>query len=359
MALAPQPTGTRVPERDQVTGEIIWRPLAGAAMITVFVTMMMIAVEYLSVLTRGTFQTALIGSRWTQYAAAVLLGAIPGCLGAFTVVALYTHRIVPLGAVVGAMIATSGDEAFVMFSLFPATALWVSLGLVVVGLVVGPLVDLFSRAEYAGEPCLELEVHEEEACQCFPGKAIIGQWLCPSQKRLVLVGLIAAYLTALTMGILGPSEWNWVRVTLLLAGVFGAFVVATVPDHFLDDHLWRHVVLRHVPRLLIWTFGALVAVAMFSRLVNIDQLVYDNLWVVLVLAVFVGIIPESGPHLVFVALFSEGVIPLSVLAASSIVQDGHGMLPLLAESRRDFARIKVANMLAGLTVGFLLLRLGL
>ena len=36
-------------------------------------------------------------------------------------------------------------------------------------------------------------------------------------------------------------RWNWVRVTLLLVGAFGLFVVSTVPDHFLGEHLWRHV----------------------------------------------------------------------------------------------------------------------
>ena len=36
--------------------------LTQAVMITVFVTIMMIAVEYLNVLTRGTFETALRGA---------------------------------------------------------------------------------------------------------------------------------------------------------------------------------------------------------------------------------------------------------------------------------------------------------
>ena len=339
--------------------EIIWAPLTSSAMITVFVTMMMIAVEYVSVLSRGAFQRALVRSRWAQYSGAVLLGAIPGCLGAFTVVALYTHRVVPLGAVVGAMIATSGDEAFVMFSLFPATALWLGLGLIVLGLVVGPLVDLVGRDRFAGEPCPELVVHEEETCCCFPGRAVVEQWLRPGTARLVLSGAIVVYLIALTSGILGPSGWGWLRVTLLVVGLFGGFVVATVPDHFLNDHLWRHVVVRHVPRLLAWTFGALVLIAIFNRVIDVDQVVQNNLWVILALAALLGIIPQSGPHLIFVALFAEGVIPFSALVASSIVQDGHGMLPLLAESRRDFVRVKIVNLLAGLAIGSLLLRLGL
>ena len=73
--------------------------------------------------------------------------------------------------------------------------------------------------------------------------------------------------------------------------------------------------------------------------------------VVLVIACLVGVIPESGPHLVFVTLFAQGLIPLSVLLANSIVQDGHGMLPLLAHSRRAFLVVKAINILIAMLVG--------
>jgi len=75
----------------------------------------------------------------------------------------------------------------------------------------------------------------------------------------------------------------------------------------------------------------------------------------MILAMLIGIIPESGPHLIFVTLFSQGAIPFSVLLASSIVQDGHGMLPLLAESRKHFIYVKLINIGVGTIIGFLAL----
>jgi len=84
--------------------------LTHALMITGFVFLMMLVIEYVNVLTRGAWQEGLRGNRWQQYLLASLLGATPGCLGAFTVISLYSHRVVSLGAVVAAMIATSGDE---------------------------------------------------------------------------------------------------------------------------------------------------------------------------------------------------------------------------------------------------------
>ena len=68
---------------------------------------------------------------------------------------------------------------------------------------------------------------------------------------------------------------------------------------------------------------------------------------------------RSGPHLLFVTMFSQGLLPFSILLANSIVQDGHGMLPLLAESRKDFIKVKAINMLVAFIAGSFFLIFGL
>ncbi len=92
----------------------------------------------------------------------------------------------------------------------------------------------------------------------------------------------------------------------------------------------------------------------FSLLMNyldIQIWLSENLLMVLIVAVLVGIIPESGPHLIFVTLFAQGTIPISILLASSVAQDGHGMLPLLAESKKGFLAIKFVNVIVALLTG--------
>ena len=58
-------------------------------------------------------------------------------------VAMYSHRSLSLGAVVVAMIATSGDESFVMFAMIPKTALLLTSILFVLGVLSGALADKF------------------------------------------------------------------------------------------------------------------------------------------------------------------------------------------------------------------------
>jgi hypothetical protein len=297
-------------------------------------------------------------SRWKQYLLAVALGATPGCVGAFAVVALFTHRMVSPGALVACMIATSGDEAFVMLALFPKTALALTVGLAVFGWAVGALTDSI-LGPFAGDRADHgFALHELEDCRCFARGEIIDQLRRPSLARGALTLALAALLTSVVSGSIGPESWNWLRVTLTVMGCFVLFIVLTVPEHFLDKHLWHHTVLQHVPRIFLWTTGALLLVAGLERFVPDDALLGLGRWWALLAASLLGIVPESGPHLMVVALFDRGLVPLSVLVAGSVVQDGHGMLPLLAESRSDFLKVKGINLVAGLVVGAVLMALG-
>jgi hypothetical protein len=56
-------------------------------------------------------------------------------------VSFYLHGLISFGAIVAGMIATSGDEAFVMFAVFPKEAMLLTVILFAVGIVSGWLVD--------------------------------------------------------------------------------------------------------------------------------------------------------------------------------------------------------------------------
>jgi hypothetical protein len=159
------------------------------------------------------------------------------------------------------------------------------------------------------------------------------------------------FLFGILSGKLGPSTWSWIRITLFLVSGAALFIVSTVPEHFLEEHLWEHIAKIHIPRIFLWTFGALFLMHILIDQLHLEGWMQQNQLIVLAVACLVGLIPESGPHLIFLTLFSQNAIPLSILLASSVVQDGHGMLPMLAESRPDFFKIKGINLFVGLCVG--------
>ncbi|MBN2342166.1 MAG: arsenic efflux protein [Deltaproteobacteria bacterium] len=383
---------------------LVWDVFQNTVVITAFVAMMMVAIEYLNVITRGNVVDRMLNRRSKGYVIGVLLGMTPGCLGAFAMVSLYAHKRVSIGAIVATMVATSGDEAFVMLGLFPKTAVLMFVGLALLGMGAGWVTDklVFKHHESNRQLDCAFETHAGHEVEKFEWRTFVNNWRSPSATRSILtvsIGLCIALMVAFKMGWFvpvndhtghvqkseshelnhsshhehegdkhpdetssmhdhnhGTGGWTWYTLVGLL--LFGIFVVATVSEHFLEEHLWGHVLKVHVPRMFLWTLGALAFIVVLDQFVDVANLVQRNLWLVLLVAVAVGFIPESGPHLVFVSLFASGAIPLSILVASSIVQDGHGMVPLLAHSRKDFFLVKLMNGLIGIVVGSAMLIIG-
>jgi hypothetical protein len=327
-----------------------------AVMISGFVFVMMLILEYLNVLTSGVWRGVLASSRWGQYLIAALLGIVPGCLGAFAVVAMFSHGFISLGAVVAAMIATSGDEAFLMLAMIPSKALIITGILFVVGIIAGVITDLSlgNRKISITDKCCRFEVHEDyDRCCSFSATRTAGVWKNCSLARAVLALLLALIIIAVVSGQIGPREWNWIRITVLIASAGALFVVSTVTDHFLEEHLWQHIAKRHLPKIFLWALGTLFLISILNKYLDLDVSGSSGWgrWIFLAVACLAGLIPQSGPHLVFLTLYVSGTLPLSILLANSIVQDGHGMLPMLAESGKAFILIKAINLLVGLAVG--------
>ena len=324
-------------------------------LITGFVFVMMLVIEYINIQTKGLWHTHFLGNNWKQYIVAALLGVIPGCLGAFTAVSLFSHRLISFGAIVTAMIATSGDEAFVMFAIFPQKALLLTAVILGISIIAGyvtdriPFSDKF-MSRFSGS---NFPLHEEEQCNCFQRDRFWTNIINPSNYRVALMILVLSLIIAMATGLIAGKAEMWLKITLILAITFSLFIVISVPEHFLKEHLWDHIVKIHIPKIFLWTFGTLLAIHFLLHFIDVQSWVTDNLLMLLLLAIFIGIIPESGPHLIFVTLYAEGMIPFSILLASSISQDGHGSLPLLAESKRGFLYVKSVNMVVALVVGLM------
>jgi len=335
-------------------------PIIGhAAMITIFVFTMMLLVDYINVLTKGKMQKMVKGGRIRQYFAASFLGSTPGCLGAFMNVSFYVHGLISFGAIVGGMIATSGDEAFVMLTLFPKEALILFGLLFVLGILGAPLADK-TASFFKIVPCSKCKlqkVHMDEECHCFE-PAVLTKFPRLSIYRYMTLVFLLVVITVIGLGIIGPQTWNWQRITLFSLLILTTFIASTVPDHYLKEHIWTHIMKKHLWKVFLWTFFALLFIGVGFQYWNLEGFVSGNLGWVLVISALVGLIPESGPHMVFVMMYASGMVPFSVLLTSSIAQDGHGMLPLLSYTVKDSILIKVFNFVFALVVGLIFFALG-
>jgi hypothetical protein len=315
---------------------------------------MMVVIEYINVFSQGKWQNRLSQHQIGQYFFAALLGTVPGCLGSFTIVSMYTHRMISFGAVVSAMIATSGDESFAMLSLIPKDALLIIVLLFILGVAGGALTDAFMGKQHRplNTLCPGHEFHIEGKCECFPAvKTVLEQWKKCSPIRGMLSFLVVALLYFHLFGIIGPNSWDGTRISLFFITFFAFYIIATVPDHFLKNYFWEGVLQKQSIKIFLWTFSTLGALFFLSHNVFLEEMLRENQWTTMIAASVVGLIPESGPHYIFTTLYVRDLIPFSVLLANSIVQDGHGLLPLLAYSRRAFFGVKSINLIIGLVIG--------
>jgi hypothetical protein len=71
-----------------------------------------------------------------------------------------------------------------------------------------------------------------------------------------------------------------------------------------------------------------------------------------------GLVPGCAPQLVLTGLYAQGALPLSVLVANALSQDGDALFPLLAADRRSAIAGTAISTLPGLVIGGILAALG-
>ena len=381
--------------------------LRNSILITGLVVIMMMMIESLNIESNGLVFKGLRKTKFGQVVVAALLGSVPGCMGGFAAVSLYTHRMFSFGALVAMMIASSGDEAFVMLAMIPEQALILFAVLFVIAVLVGVVTDKISDQRHK-KHCHKVEhedcgitdgcsegfiLHDEEHTSEHhhsvekSSKRIFG-W-----KRIVMFVGLAVFIAALATGQLGhdhsahqhehddchaemcdhhhenehahnhdenhKSEFHinllnedWMNVLFAGLSVIMLFVLLFGSNHFVEEHLWSHIIKKHLPTIFAWTFGVLLVVGIGLQYIEIDNWISDNTALMILLATLIGIIPESGPHMIFVTLYAAGVVPMPVLLASCISQDGHSSIPLLAESKKSFALAKLINCIVALAAGY-------
>ena len=414
--------------------------LRNSVLITGIVIIMMMMIESFNLESHSRFFNRVKGSSFRQVLLAALLGSIPGCIGGFATVSLYSRRLLSFGALTAMMIASAGDEAFVMLAMMPDKALWIFALLFVIAVFSGIAIDWIMKSRnIVGchpdqsaachhdqsaachhdqsahcHPDQSAHCHPEQSTACHPERSegsgseqrktvtdsslplrmtasqigMTTPQIAPATEckedpmtendvqdterrsltwqRLVLTGAIALFAIALAAGWMEHdhavpetgqihlnllSEW-WMNLIFAILCIVMVVIMCFRSDSFIKETLWHHVLQKHLPNIFAWTFGVLLAIGLLSEYIDLNTWVSDNPALMILLAVAIGIIPESGPHLIFVTLYASGLVPLPVLLASSISQDGHSSLPLLAEDKKSFAYAKLLNCLIALIVGF-------
>lgn len=286
-------------------GEIIIESLVETLKITIIILILMVIIEFIEIKFNHKLREIFSKKNHLQILFSSIFGILPGCVGTFTIDSFYMSGIVGFGAINAVMIATSGDEAIVLLAMAfkPDSGIHINTVLILFGIlfllgIIGGYCALLYKKLFKIKLCKKcIIIHRED------------------QKKLNT-------------------------------------------NHFFKEHVLNHIIKKHVTKLSIWLFFSIFFIELLNNSFNLEHLITNNKVIILMLAAIVGILPISGPNLLFLTLFSQGLIPFSILLTNSIVQDGHGSLPLLSFSVQDTIKIKLFNIIYGLTVGYIILLLG-
>lgn len=336
--------------------------LKGAVLISGLITIMMMMIECLNIESKGKFFEGIRSSKVGGVLVGALLGVIPGCMGGFAAVSLHTHGLLSFGALIAMMVATCGDESFLMLATIPQQSVKIFALLFALAVVAGILTDLFVHKNDTMHCTQSYEFHHEDEHVHHEGRH--AGW-----KRIAMAVGVTLFITALATGLLGEEEAEettglnllseeWMNLMFAALSVVVLGVIIFASDHFVEDHLWHHIVARHLPRTFAWTFGILAVIGVGLNYFDISGWISDNTVLMILLATAVGIIPQSGPHMIFITLFAAGIVPMPVLLASCVSQNGHACLPLIAESKKSFVKAKAINCVLALAVGFAAMMIG-
>lgn len=112
-----------------------------------------------------------------------------------------------------------------------------------------------------------------------------------------------------------------------------------------------------------WVFVAYFAYELFILLLGSgNYLVGETLMtgfltqtgiMAVVIGVLIGIIPGCGPQIIFVTLFTKGLVPFAALLGNAISQDGDALFPLIAIHKRSALWATILNTIPALIIGLL------
>ncbi len=331
--------------------------LSETAVITTMVLMLMMLIEFIHVRTQGKEMVLMDRKPHWQIVIAALLGLTPGCAGVFAVVSLYTHNIVGFGALLAACIASFGDEAFFMLSMMPEKAALVGGILLLTALAAGFCYQIFHPFQSTTHihQIEHLVLHEHDHHSGHPEEREGHNPL----HRIILIGGILLFITGLLTGFLGEHDTegdgglSGEKMIFIITAVCVLLMCCFCDHHFIEEHLWNHILKNHLLKIFLWSFGVILMLTLLTHHMQLESLPMRNSgkMLLLLLALGIGLVPQSGPHLAVIYLFADGLIPFSTLLANSLLQEGHGGIPLMAESPKTFVRIKAVKFLLAAAIG--------
>ncbi len=384
--------------------------------VTVFVGAVLLIFGYINFKKSGKLVEKIENSKKAQPIIGALLGLTPGCGGAIFVMPLFPKGTVSFGTIVATLIATMGDSAFVIMSVMPLQYILVSIISFIVAIITGYIVDYFKFGDYLFEKMHEKKrtksavelIHKDtdHTLQILEtGKAqgelkhigheegdeidlILHHEIKGHQEHDTLGykfthSAYTIYWIVISVGlILGVLDLFQIDLNNNLSTILGvggtalSLIMMIMSKKFIQDDTHEEAELKtlNLKETIVhnaqetafvgtWVFFAYLAYEFFILALGSGNYMAGEALVTsfltqtglsaVIIGALVGIIPGCGPQIIFVTLYTRGLVPFSALLANAISQDGDALFPLIAIDKKSAFWSTVFNTIPALIVGVL------
>jgi hypothetical protein len=268
--------------------------------------------------------TVMQDAKILQVPVATFLGLLPGCGGAVIVITSFARGKITLGAMVGALIGTMGDAAFLLMTQEPITYVKVIVLSSIAGILTGWAVDKY----HPGDLYTITKVKTQ---------GLIGKIRKRDILYIVLVfpGLIIGVMQLMQIDVRSIEIFGLDIVWLGISGIIISLVVWVVSPVTAITMTGDHPITRTTEEtsfVTVWVVIAFLAYDMSRAFLGLDlTTIANSAWLYIpLLAVLIGFIPGCGPQILVTTLYLQGVIPFAGLIGNAIANDGDALFPAIA-----------------------------
>lgn len=370
---------------------------------------------YLDYKTGGNIVDILDKNKKVQPIIGAILGIIPGCGGSIILMPLYVKNKVSFGALVSTLISSMGDAAFILISSDIKAYLGVSLISFVTAIICGYIVDMLhldnklKLRKYKLNNC-DCDSHEKTDFEKglkidLNVKKHIGHEendeldhvLHHNEKRnmgklgykfthsigykifylLIIIGLIItishgegfdhsqlhahSHKEGLDLSFEGVISLLGLTLSIIYTLLSKKYIKNSTHEVVESKILsFKEMIIHSASEtafVITWIFiGYLVydlGVMIIGGEEVLKSILLVNGMITVLIGAFLGIIPGCGIQVIFISLYSKGVIPFAALVANSISQDGDALFPLIAMDKKSALWANILNLIPSIIIGYL------
>ena len=369
---------------------------------------------YIDYKTGGNIVDILDKNKRIQPMIGAILGIIPGCGGSIILMPLYVKNKVSFGALVATLISSMGDAAFILISSDIKEYLGVSLISFVTAIVCGYMVDILhldEKLKLRKDKLHNCDCTNHEKTDFEKGLKIdlnakkhigheendeVDHALHHNEKRnmsklgykfthsigykifylLIIIGLIImishgegaehahshvhSHEEGLELSFEGVISLLGLTLSIIYTALSKKYIKNSTHEVVESKILsFKEMIIHSASEtafVITWIFVGYLVYDLGVMIIGgeevLNSILLVNGMITVLIGALLGVIPGCGIQVIFISLYSKGVMPFAALVANSISQDGDALFPLIAMDKKSALWAKILNLIPAIIIGF-------